>query len=396
MSDETEKNIKAPQNPKSIRVMLVDDSAVVRGFIARILDKEDTVEIVATASNGQIALSAMKRHLPDVILLDVEMPVMDGLSTIPEILAIKPDAKIIMCSTLTLDNADTTLKAMELGAVDCIAKPSSSSEINSSGFFKDKLLDLIKNIGRQERDKRLASTEPAGPLSRDSRATPRRKEDQTKAAFPLKRDTSYTVRDASTVYQDRPAIIAIGSSTGGPQALFTLLKHFGDLPVPVVITQHMPATFTALLAKHISEHTPLPCTEAEDGLPLENGKAYLARGGKHMIIRQKDARNIIQLDDSDPVNFCKPSVDPMLYSAIDIFGRKVMGIILTGMGHDGLESGRALAQKGGRLIAQDEKSSVVWGMPGAVATAGLCSEVMALDAMGPKIRDIIFGKTKPS
>ena len=187
-------------------------------------------------------------------------------------------------------------------------------------------------------------------------------------------------------------VIAVGSSTGGPQALFEVIKSFKDFDIPIVITQHMPATFTKILSEHIQQQTGVPSHEGEEDMLIENGNVYVAPGGFHMhLVKKEDNTVRIHLDDGPAENFCKPSVDPMFRTAIDIYGNKTLGVILTGMGNDGLGGGKVLTEQGGRLIAQDEETSVVWGMPGAVAQAGLCSEVLPLDQIGPWVKKAVLG-----
>ena len=200
-----------------------------------------------------------------------------------------------------------------------------------------------------------------------------------------------TLRNDPHAYKGKPAIVAIGSSTGGPQALFKVLKHFSGFDVPIVITQHMPATFTKILADHIGQQTGIPAHEGEDGMPVEKGHIYVAPGGKHMLFEQKVTGLQIKLDDGPPENFCKPSVEPMFRSVIDVFGNKVYGLILTGMGNDGIGAGKLLNDGGGHLVAQDKATSVVWGMPGAVAKAGYCTFVLPLNEIGPHIRRAVMG-----
>lgn len=372
--------------------MLVDDSAVVRGFLSRIFEPENDIVVVATAANGQNAVKSLSRSQPDIILLDVEMPVMNGLEALPEILKTQPDAKVVMCSTLTHGNANTAIQAMELGAVDCIGKPSSARDINASDQFREDLLRMVRHIGGAMRDKRGrdrpgTAADRQKTTSAQTDRSHRQRRTETQKSVPNE-PTAVTCRPASELFQGRPELIAIGSSTGGPQALMNVLKNIENAKVPIIITQHMPKTFTKLLADHITEAAGIKCHEAEDNMTLEPGKAYIARGGRHMLIKTDRGTPCIRLDDSAPVNYCKPAVDPMIFSALEIYGRKMLGVILTGMGHDGLESMRALSAKNGRVIAQDEASSVVWGMPGAVAKAGICAEVLPLDQIGAKISSL--------
>ncbi len=334
-----------------ISVVLVDDSSVIRGVLKRILESDSTIEVVGSVSNGQMGVTMAAAKKPDVVILDVEMPVMDGLTALPEILKASPETKIIMCSSLTAKGGDITMKAMALGAVECLVKPSSTQETGPDSPFQRDLIHLIKGLGLKPKPLARVVAEPLIPA-----ATPK--------------------------YTGKPDILALGSSTGGPQALFTTLKSVGKLNIPIVITQHMPATFTKILAEHITQQTGLTSMEAEDGMIVEPGKVYVAQGGKHMLFERSGTQLTIKLDDGPMENFCKPAVDPMLRSLIGIFGNRVLCAILTGMGHDGLDGARLLTEKGGRVIAQDEASSVVWGMPGAVAQAGLASEVLPLDQIG--------------
>lgn len=360
--------------PDHISVMLVDDSAVVRGILSKILESDPSIKIIESAQNGEAAVHALQRGIkPDIILLDIEMPKMDGITALPLLLKESPESKVIMCSTLTQKGADITMQAMKLGAVDCIGKPSSTSGLRQENYFRDHLIHLVKQIGPDVDD-------PA----------PDHKNTSVTAPIVKPNDPIQLYKDPGT-YKGKPAIIAIGSSTGGPQALFEVIKSFKDFDIPIVITQHMPATFTRILADHITHQTGVPAHEGEDGMTVENGNVYVAPGGMHMIFEKKGLNLTIKLDDGPPENFCKPSVDTMYRSLMPIYGNKILATILTGMGHDGLAEGKNLVQNGVRLIAQDKATSVVWGMPGAVASAGICSDVLPLKEIGPAIRKAVKG-----
>lgn len=346
-------------SPDNITIMLVDDSAVIRGALANLLSENPAIKIVASVSNGEIAVQAAAQFKPDIIILDVEMPIMDGMTALPLIRATSPTSKIVMFSAMTDKGADITIKALALGAVECLVKPTAGRAIKG-GEFHIYILNLINNL----------KPNAAKNIS----------------VHPSPFNTGAIRRQAST---QRPEIIAIGSSTGGPQALFEVLKECGSLPIPIVITQHMPPKFTKILAEHITKQCGLDAMEAENGMPLQNGKAYIAKGGYHMVFdKHSDNRVTIRLDDGAPINYCKPAVDPMLDSLIEIYNDKILSIILTGMGHDGLSGCQKLAKLGGNIIAQDEKTSVVWGMPGAVARAGICSLVLPLPEIGGTIKRI--------
>ncbi len=348
------------------RVLVVDDSAIIRGLLARALEADPAIKVVETVSNGQLAVAAAKRHSPDVIVLDIDMPVMDGITALPLLIAADPGVKVIMASTLTLRNADISFRALALGAADYIPKPSSAGDISGGFDFKRELVAKVKGLGAAARAGRGPALAPAS--ARRAPVPP--------SAPGLYRGAQVTLR---TARPSIPAVVAIGSSTGGPQALFELLPALAaDLRQPILITQHMPPTFTTILAEHIQKLSGRPCGEAVDGEPLVGGKIYVAPGNYHMTVEAAGAQNVIRLNQSEPENYCRPAVDPMLRSLAGIFGCNVLAVILTGMGHDGLKGGETVVAAGGTVIAQDEKTSIVWGMPGAVATAGLCTAVLPI------------------
>ncbi len=354
--------------------MIVDDSAVVRGLVSRMLEADSDISVVASVGNGQIAISTLERRKDiDVIVLDIEMPVMDGLTALPKLLKVDREVRIIMASTLTVRNAEISMKALQAGAADYIAKPTSSREISGGQDFRRDLLEKVKTLGGARRK--------VGGRPKPFRA-------QTTTVVTPARTTAMPTGPVSLRQPGKfaPEILAIGSSTGGPQALFTLIGGLGGRDkFPIVITQHMPATFTTILADHISRMTGWPCAEGKDGEPIQKGQAYLAPGDYHMTIGTDGPQRVIRLNQQPPENFCRPSVDPMLRSVAKIYGARSLVVILTGMGSDGLKGGQTVIQSGGTLVAQDEASSVVWGMPGAVATAGICSAVLPLKELAPHI-----------
>ncbi len=379
----TPANSGTPSDP--IQVMLVDDSAVVRGLIGRILEADPAVKVVASVANGEQGVSSAKRHNPDIVILDIEMPIMDGITALPKIIAASPGVKVIMCSTLSTRNAEITLKALELGATECIAKPSNSTAIYGEGDFKAEVLRVVKALGRRKE----SVSRPATPAAAGAPSSASMYSGGQNTA--LKSKTAFELRKHVPGESFRPNLLAIGSSTGGPQALFKTISHFKNFDVPIIITQHMPATFTKILAQHIEQHAGVPTFEGENGMPIEKGKAYVAPGGLHMMFEKADGKIVIKLNEGPPENFCKPSVDPMLRSAIEMWGPKFLTVILTGMGHDGLEGCKRVTEGGGRVVAQDQETSVVWGMPGAVAVGGLCTAVLPLQEVGPYVRQA-FGK----
>ncbi|MFN4281520.1 MAG: chemotaxis response regulator protein-glutamate methylesterase [Alphaproteobacteria bacterium] len=362
----------APAN--KIRVMVVDDSAVIRGLLQRIMATDAAIEVVASASNGQSAIQMLRTHDIQVVVLDIEMPIMDGLSALPQLLEIDPDLKVIVASTLTQRNAEISLKALELGASDYLPKPTSPREINADGAFHRELLSKIRSLA--SRPRLLPRRAPAA-AGQTASSAPR--------ALPAKRPV--VLRKATGAV---PAVLAIGSSTGGPQALFTLLRALPKtLSVPVLITQHMPRLFTSILAQHITRNCGQTCAEGVDGELVQKGRIYLAPGDRHMIVEAKGGKPAIRLTEDPPENFCRPSVDPMFRSLAAVYGANVLGVILTGMGSDGLNGGKQLIAAGGNLLAQDEATSVVWGMPGAVATAGLCAAVLPIADIAPHVANLL-------
>ncbi len=354
--------------------MVVDDSAVIRGMLTRIIESEGGIKVVASAQNGEVALKLYDDFKPDVVIMDIEMPVMDGITALTHLIKKHPKAKVVMCSTLSLENAEISLKAMAIGAVDYIPKPTSTTEINKSSDFRNGIIQLVQSFGK---------TPPATP-HRQTEATHKT---APKSHFALpSANATFTLKPAPLPTW-KPRILAVGSSTGGPQALFEFFKPLkGIKNIPIVVTQHMPATFTALLAQHITTNTGIDCVEAAEGMPLLPGRIHLAKGGLHMLIKKNDAgAAVLTLNDGAPENFCKPAVDPMLRSLISYYGRDILTVILTGMGSDGMLGAQDITTAGGFVAAQDQASSVVWGMPGAVAMAGLCYTVLPIKEIGAHI-----------
>jgi two-component system chemotaxis response regulator CheB len=353
----------ATAGEERIRVLVCDDSAVIRGLLARALEADPALAVVGTAANGRDALAAQARLRPDVVVLDIEMPVMDGLAALPALLTADPAVQVVMASTLTTRGAEVTMKALRLGAADYVPKPTAIGGIAAAGEgFRRDLVAKVRALGRAARVRRGAARPAA-------------------AAAPMPRPAP------------RPCgaeLVAIGSSTGGPQALFRVMKDLGPrFPLPVLITQHMPAAFIPILAEHITRTGGLACAEAKDGERIVPGHAYLAPGDRHMLVGGSRHAPEVALSAGPPENFCRPAVDPMLHSAAAVMAGQVLVVILTGMGHDGLEGSRAVASRGGAVIAQDEASSVVWGMPGAVAQAGIAAAVVPLAEMARQILSMI-------
>ena len=364
-----------------LRVMVVDDSVVIRGLIARWIEAEPDMVVAASLRTGRDAVNQVERVDPDVAVLDIEMPDLDGISALPLLLAKKRNLVVIMASTLTRRNAEVSLKALSLGASDYIPKPESTREKDAAEIFRRDLVEKIRHLGaRRRRSSLTVASPPLVPSAEHGRET------HVRPAVP----PQPVLRPFGTV---APRALLIGSSTGGPQALISLITELGPVidRVPVLITQHMPPTFTTILAEHLARASRRPAHEGVDGEPVKAGQVYLAPGGRHMRVARQGSGAAIALDDGAPVNFCKPAVDPLFTSAIGVWQGAIMAVVLTGMGSDGMRGGKEIVTAGGSIIAQDEATSVVWGMPGSAVNAGICSAVLPLGQIAPKLNRLFSG-----
>ncbi|MGL5138124.1 MAG: chemotaxis-specific protein-glutamate methyltransferase CheB [Beijerinckiaceae bacterium] len=353
-----------------IRVMIVDDAVVVRGLLARWMTEAGGIEIASTHRTGAEAVAAIEHIRPDVVLLDIEMPDMDGITALPLLLKKWPRAVVIIASTLTTRNADISLRCLSLGAIDYVAKPSTNRDVTFSTDFRRNIIDKIKTLGRR-----------APPAS---------------ARTPLALATApaaATVHDLRSLNRAQTRRVCIGASTGGPNAVLDLLKasRAALQKVPIVVVQHMPTMFTAMFAEHLRRQLAIDASEAVHGEPLERGRVYVAPGGKHLRMERAAAGVRVVIDDSAAVNFCKPSIDITMHSAGLAYGPGVLGVMLTGMGSDGLRGAGEIVERGGNIIAQDEASSVVWGMPGAVTRKGLCAAVEPLEGLSQLVNRLAGG-----
>ncbi|MDH2355210.1 chemotaxis response regulator protein-glutamate methylesterase [Bradyrhizobium sp. SSUT18] len=374
-----------------LRVMVVDDSVVIRGLISRWIGAEHDMEVAASLRTGLEAVNQIERINPDVAVLDIEMPELDGISALPQLLAKKRDLVIIMASTLTRRNAEISFKALSLGAADYIPKPESTREASAADIFHHDLIQKIRHLGARLRRKPAVASPPLAPASQAPAARgPAVARPAAPAPAVHAPSSALSIRPFST---QAPKVLLIGSSTGGPQALMALVTELGPVidRVPVLITQHMPPTFTTILAEHLARTSRKPAAEAVDGEPVKPGRIYLAPGGKHMRVVRSGADVAIALDDGPAVNFCKPAVDPLFTSAIDIWHGAILSVILTGMGSDGMRGGKDIVAAGGSVIAQDEATSVVWGMPGAAANAGICAAILPLNQIGARVNRLFAG-----
>jgi two-component system chemotaxis response regulator CheB len=374
---------------KLIRVMVVDDAVVARSLVTRWVDAEPDMTIAASLRTGREAVDQIEKCDPDVVVLDVEMPDLDGISALPLLLKKKRDLVVIMASAVTRRGAEVSLRALSLGAADYIPKPATTREATTSSVFRRELIEKIRNLGNRRRvPQRHFIPTPLEDRLRRQRpfATPAVRE----AVIPKPEAHAFMLRPFATAI---PRVLLIGSSTGGPQALAVLLEK---LPAaidraPLLITQHMPPTFTTVLAEHLSRVGGRGAHEAEHGEPVLAGGIYVAPGGRHMRVVRDRVGIRIALGDDPPINFCRPAVDPMFSTAAQVWGASALAIVLTGMGSDGTNGAADIVAAGGSVIAQDEASSVVWGMPRSVAQAGLCSAVLGIAGIAPRVLRLFSG-----
>jgi two-component system chemotaxis response regulator CheB len=372
--------------------MVVDDAVVVRGLLARWIEAESDLQIVASVRSGREAIEQIDRANPDVVILDVDMPDTDGITALPRLLEKKRNLVVIMASTLTRRNAEISLRALALGAADYIPKPESTREVTTSVSFRRELIEKIKVLGARRRARAIEAPapEPYRLLRSDRAGEQLIRQIGSPSLVPVAAPPDLKLRPFPP---SPPRVLLIGSSTGGPQALNAVLAQIGHVieHAPVLVVQHMPPTFTTILAEHLTRAAGHPACEAADGEPVRAGRIYVAPGGRHMRVVRVNGEPVIRLDDGPLVNFCKPAVDPLFSSAAAVWGNKNLALVLTGMGSDGARGSVDVVEAGGAVIAQDEETSVVWGMPGSVAQAGLCSAVLPLSEIAPRIVHLFSG-----
>ncbi|MDY7085733.1 MAG: chemotaxis response regulator protein-glutamate methylesterase [Actinomycetota bacterium] len=378
-----------------ISVLVVDDSVVVRRLIVDALGGAEDIEVVGTASNGLLAQAKIDQLKPDVITMDIEMPQMDGISAVRELRKRHKQTPVIMFSTLSASGATATLEALSAGATDYVTKPSNVGSVNESiKAVRDELVPKIYALAGRRRPAAGPSgppTRPGTPAAPGRPLAGRPGSAPTRAGLPpaagrpgVPPAGPGAARPAAAPRRIAPGgridILAIGSSTGGPDALTKVLQGIpADFPVPIVVTQHMPPVFTRMFAERLDRSTPLRVVEAGDGMELSPGWAYIAPGDQHLVFHRRGTATLTQLSGAPPENSCRPAVDVMFRSVAALYGASAYATVLTGMGHDGRGGAKVLRDAGAEVLAQDEATSVVWGMPGAVVGAGLADEVLPLD-----------------
>ena len=396
---------------RPLKVMIVDDSAVVRGLISRWLEQEPDMVLAGLAIDGAKGIEKVREIQPDVLILDIEMPNMGGLEALPKLLAAKPGLKVLMASTLTTRGANVTLRALELGAADFIPKPD-STRIGGADGFRTELLTKIRALcgrtrswpvppsaGQNQISPPSAGQPSAGgapaPYHAPTPHTPYTPTAHGHSPSPAPSSVpSYTPAPRPVVVPITPTLrprgtgpkridaLFIGASTGGPPALRAFLLGLGpDWKLPIFVVQHMPATFTTILAEHLDKALPMKVLEAKDGMPVESRHVYIAPGDFHMTVKGPLGLPTIKLDQGPQVNWCRPAVDPLFQSAASLYGNHALAVVLTGMGHDGRDGASALVAANASVMVQDEPTSVVWGMPGAIAEAGLAEIIKPIEGL---------------
>ena len=338
-----------------VRVLVVDDSVVVRKLLSDALASSPEVTVAGMASTGALALAKIPQLNPDVITLDIEMPGLNGIETLTEIRKLYPKLPVIMFSTLTERGAAITLEALSLGASDYMTKPSNSASL--AGAMDQVRRELVaKIVCLSGRSRMGAVSAPAVCAARKKSGAP------------------------------RIDILAIGASTGGPNALAEVVPRLPeDFPVPVVLVQHMPSLFTRLLADRLNSLSPLLVQEAEPGKAVEPGQVWIARGDYHMTVMRQGTRVVLHLNQEPPENSCRPAVDVLFRSVARVYGPNVLAVVMTGMGSDGARGAAHIRDAGGEILVQDEASSVVWGMPGAVVSTGAADDICPLPEISQEI-----------
>ena len=363
-----------------IKVLVVDDSLIFRRILQDTLKKNPHIRVIGTAENGEEAIKLIRALRPDVVILDVEMPRMNGLETLEEMRRLKLSPAVIMFSTLTAQGAKVTIEALSKGAFDFVQKPTGSRAFNESQQKIEQEL-VPKIIACAESMKRA-------PLKKIARPIPSLQKKRYGSEVGGPKKASKQLGTARRI-PCRPEAVAIGVSTGGPNALNEVIPRFpANFRLPVFVVQHMPPVFTKQLADRLNVKSKLTVKEAEDGELVKPGTVYVAPGDYHMLVRKNDRGHLIRLTQDPPVNSCRPAVDPLFESIAEAYKGRVVAVVMTGMGQDGFEGAKVLKEKGAYIIAQDQETSVVYGMPKFVAEAGLADRICPLKSITPTILEV--------
>ncbi len=339
------------------RVLVVDDSALVRSVITELLSLDSSIDVVGAAVDPYDAREKIKQLKPDVITLDIEMPKMDGITFLKNLMKLNP-LPVVMLSTLTHAGADATFQALELGAVDFIAKPSATASDEGLKVFQEELVEKVKTAASSS----------------------------SKLKFRRGKSSETAVKvDARSISFKHSAVIAIGSSTGGTEALNDVISALPKSMPPIIVTQHIPESFSERFANRLNRHSELTVVEAKDGDTLKPGYVYIAPGSNHLLVRKHGHELVCKLDTGKPVNRHKPSVEVMFNSLQELDVKNITTVMLTGMGEDGAEAMKALVDNGAYSLVQDEATSLVWGMPGAAVRLGAAKEVVALGKIAQRL-----------
>jgi two-component system chemotaxis response regulator CheB len=378
---------------EDIQILVVDDTVTYRQILSKLVGEIKDSQLVGTASNGKIALSKIKIKDVDLVLLDMYMPVMNGLETLQNIKKEYPHIEVIMLSAFEKGNANLTMQALEKGALDFITKPSEDSVEKNIAKLRSALIPLMslvktRKFSRKARNLSLSQSRPE-PKKETNRILVKplneAKKTTEKIATIKQKTTPQRVKTINTI-----DVVALGVSTGGPNALLQLIPNLDkDFSVPILAVQHMPPMFTASLAERLDKQSQIKVCEAADGQRIESGVMYIAPGGRHMVVKKSVGGYNVNLIDTPPVNSCRPAVDVLFRSILNVYGGNVLTVIMTGMGNDGASGVSAIRRKGGYSIIQDEASSVVWGMPGAVAKSDNADETITLNMLAPRIQEIV-------
>ena len=351
---------------RKAKVLVVDDAMLIRRLVTGVLADDPAIDVVGEAANGRIALQKIAQLNPDLVTLDVEMPELNGLQTLKEIRKTYPRLPVIMFSSVTERGAADTLEALHYGASDYVTKPASAAGKDSAQQrIREDLVPKIRSLCR------VAGLVPAATVKRDG-----------------------AVRQAPTPFTLRPlgpkipaGVVAISLSTGGPAAVAEILSALSpEFPAPIVLVPHMPQVFTKFFADRLNSQTPLTVTEAADGEVMHPGVVYIAPGDFHLTVQRRSNAVVTLLDQSPPENSHRPAADVLFRSVAETYGARALALVLTGMGHDGLRGSEAITLAGGRVLVQDEATSVVWEMPGLVAGAGLADAVLPLGELANELR----------